>query len=198
MNKTKKPSPFRLHVDKWTACTACPLCKRRKKVVIARGKVPCDVLFIGEAPGQSEDVLGVPFVGPAGQLLDQIVEKASRGFPEYRLCYTNLIACIPRDESWKKITEPPKESVTACLPRLEEFVAICKPKVIVMVGSVASNFIPKFFGYDHADAFVSVDHPAYIIRSNPIQRPIQLKRVEVTLREEVFEFLYANSSTEEE
>jgi uracil-DNA glycosylase len=63
-------------------------------VVLCRGRLPCDVLFVGEAPGVSEDVLGRPFVGPAGKLLDTIVERALDG--QYDCAMTNLVACIPK------------------------------------------------------------------------------------------------------
>lgn len=64
------------HVAKWKNCDLCPLHKQRNRICIARGTVPCDVLFVGEAPGPSEDAIGQPFVGPAGKLLDQIIERA--------------------------------------------------------------------------------------------------------------------------
>lgn len=64
------------HVEKWRDCMRCPLSEQRSNIVLARGTVPCDVLFVGEAPGASEDALGQPFVGPAGHLLDQVIERA--------------------------------------------------------------------------------------------------------------------------
>lgn len=83
-------SKWSVFVERWKDCTACGLCEHRQKVVLARGSVPCDILFIGEAPGESEDCLGQPFVGPAGQLLDRIVRLAlpyrSHEFDSSRTC----------------------------------------------------------------------------------------------------------------
>jgi uracil-DNA glycosylase len=67
------------HVDDWKDCTRCPLHTVRSNVVLARGSIPCDILFVGEAPGRSEDALGKPFVGPAGILLDEMIEDALSG-----------------------------------------------------------------------------------------------------------------------
>lgn len=69
-------SLYSSHVERWKDCEGCSLRDRRTRVVLYRGKIPCDVLFIGEAPGESEDVVGVPFVGPAGKLLDAMIQEA--------------------------------------------------------------------------------------------------------------------------
>ena len=87
-------TPYQRHREKWKGCERCSLYRGRRSVVLCRGKLPCDVLFVGEAPGVSEDVLGRPFVGPAGKLLDEIVERALDG--QYDYAITNLVACIPK------------------------------------------------------------------------------------------------------
>ena len=79
-------SPLQAHKRRWENCRACPLHEGRKKVVLVRGKIPCDALFIGEGPGGNEDSLGSPFVGPAGKLLDRIVEDAMSGRPLETKC----------------------------------------------------------------------------------------------------------------
>src|SRR5262245_33856687 len=135
-------SEFAAHVMEWDGCTRCDLHRTRKKIVFARGEVPCRVLFIGEAPGESENVIGQPFVGPAGQLLDRIIERALPEGTSYAL--TNLVCCIPRDDEGKKPNEPGVEHVDACSPRLTDFVRICDPELIVAVGSTARNWLdPK-------------------------------------------------------
>ena len=75
------PSKYQLFVGKWGNCNHCYLCETREKIVLARGNVPADILFIGEAPGEGEDSTGVPFIGPAGRLLDEII---IRGLPPGR------------------------------------------------------------------------------------------------------------------
>jgi DNA polymerase len=67
------------HVERWKDCMACGLCRQRYRICLGRGTVPCDVLFIGEAPGAVENAQGLPFVGPAGQLLDHSARAAYRG-----------------------------------------------------------------------------------------------------------------------
>lgn len=74
-------SQYQAFLEKWGQCTRCSLCETREKIVIARGTVPADVLFIGEAPGEGEDSTGVPFIGPAGCLLNDII---ARGLPAGR------------------------------------------------------------------------------------------------------------------
>lgn len=154
-------------------------------MVLARGRVPCDVLFIGEAPGFSEDTLGRPFTGPAGHLLNNIIEEAwdtvLENPEEVSYTLTNLIACIPKDDLQRKITTPPEESVQACAPRLEEFVEMCNPSIIVMVGKESGRWIPKLFGYDSAEQFVEIIHPAAILRMNISQRSLARQRAVVTL-----------------
>lgn len=71
-----RPTRYQLHVERWSDCTACDLHEERKNVVLARGSLPADVLLVGESPGKGEDSLGSPFVGPAGQLLDEIVDRS--------------------------------------------------------------------------------------------------------------------------
>ncbi len=78
---------------KWKDCQRCKSSNSRTEIVLARGKVPAPILFIGEAPGASEDALGKPFIGPAGKVLDDIITVALDGQYDYAL--TNLVACYP-------------------------------------------------------------------------------------------------------
>lgn len=208
------PSQFELHRAAWIDCERCELCKRRKSVVLARGVVPAEVLMLGEAPGQSEDVLGTPFEGPAGQLLDDIILQAVPGHVEIgedgnkenwiidvRIAFTNLVACIPIGEGGVKTAEPPKESIEACAPRLREFVAICKPKLIVCVGALAETWAPRLLDpaignmrkqYERSETgldrgivngirVVAIQHPAAILRSNVAMRGLAVQRAVVIL-----------------
>ena len=201
-------SRFELHMEKWQSCTACPLCKTRQKVVLARGKLPCDVCFIGEAPGESEDCLGAPFVGPAGQLLDGIVLRAfagvllgvgaitdqdvSDGEPP-RVAFANLVCCIPRDEATGgKTAQPEHDDILTCQVRLEEFVwDVAKPQLVVAVGKLAEDYLDQ--GYKHSLKLpkgtkqVSIVHPAAIIRASEAQRGLMAQRAEIILRDAVEE-----------
>lgn len=145
----------------------------------------------------SEDVIGSPFTGPAGHLLDGIVEQAverSRiGFtpdgdeidaitPHLRFGYTNLIACIPLDESGSKVKEPPEESIKACAPRLQEIIAMCKPKLIVCVGQLPSKWLDRVIPHREAPS-VQIAHPAAIMRMEGFQQGLATQQVVVTLRD---------------
>lgn len=164
------------HLEKWRECDLCPLSEGRFNIVLARGELPCDVMFIGEAPGASEDVLGRPFVGPAGKLLDDIIREASGGSPP-RYCMTNLVACIPLGEDGSKTKEPPKVAIDACRDRLNEFIEIAEPQEIVYVGKMA---------YKHGDyEGVEITHPAAILRADESQKNLLIKRCEIVL-ENVF------------
>lgn len=181
------PTQFALHVEQWKDCTRCHLHETRQRVVISRGKVPCDVLLTGEAPGESENVLGKPFVGPAGQLLDEVIRRATRGMETHlRFAFTNLVCCIPRDDDGGKTAEPEDECVIACQPRLSEFVSLAQPKLIVCVGKLAWDWTDP--GYKHAVKFhvsiprIQIRHPASILRANVAQKGLMIQTAVVDLR----------------
>lgn len=171
-------SPWEHFVTKWQNCTACELCNVRRNIVLAKGKIPCDVLFVGEAPGQSEDIHGIPFVGPAGHMLDDQIKEAlvNAGSPELRIAFTNLICCIPK-EGGQKTGEPPKESVEACAPRLDEFMCLCKPRLTVAVGDLAEKYLGVLVD-------VSITHPAAILRAEYVRKALMFQKVVVTLENE--------------
>lgn len=171
-------SPWEAFRTKWHNCSECELCNVRKNIVLAKGKIPCDVLFIGEAPGQAEDVHGIPFIGPAGHKLDSYIAEAiaNCGATELRLAFTNLVCCIPK-EGGQKVGEPPKESIQACEPRLVEFIGLCKPRLIVCVGDLAE----KYAAWGFAAGITSITHPAAIMRAEPVRKPLMEQKVIVTL-----------------
>lgn len=186
---------FKLH---WEDCRKCDLCKTRTKIVLARGQLPCDALCVAESPGKSEDVLGVPLIGPAGKLFDSIVAQAKRmaDAQDLRIGYTNMICCIPIDEDGEKTKEPDDKHVQACARRLREFVLLADPKLIVCVGTVSTDYLVHrknemrkrqvrndghpMLGYWNGE-MVSVMHPAAILRANSIQRDLMIKRCVVTI-----------------
>ncbi len=176
-------TPYQKHKKRWSNCKKCELHQHRKRVVLARGKIPCDVLFVGEAPGASEDVLGRPFVGPAGKLLDQIIERSLNGQWNYAL--TNLVACIPLDENGRKIGEPPLKCIKACALRLVDFCSLCKPRLVVAVGKLAKNEIHELFFSEEVADWVSITHPAAILRMDISQRGLAVRRCIVTISDAV-------------
>lgn len=171
-------TPYQQHKRYWSGCERCCLCEHRKKVVLCRGRLPCDVLFIGEAPGMSEDVIGRPFVGPAGKLLDAIAEEA---LGDRSRAFTNLVACIPKDGELVKTGEPPKESIEACAPRLLELIEMANPKLFVAVGVLAGKWLPKIYKELPVDRTIQIVHPAAILRAEPVQQGILVQRAIVSL-----------------
>ena len=168
-------TPWRRHVEYWKDCRACGLCEQRDRICLARGTIPCTVLFIGEAPGASENAIGQPFVGPAGQLLDKIIERALPKGITYAL--TNLVACFPAEAKAEGINEPTAQEIIACRPRLIEFVNVCEPKMIVCVGKLATAYI------NHNDYIPCTDivHPAAILRMPLAQKQMAVQRAVVTV-----------------
>lgn len=134
----------------------------------------------------SEDVLGSPFVGPAGQLLDKIIAKALadallvKPAGSIRIAFTNVVACMPLKVGSDH--RPPQVAIDACHPRLVEFVSQCaQPKVIVLVGDVARKEIVgqadfgdcDWLGHDEFICFAEVKHPAAILRTDVSTRAME-------------------------
>lgn len=194
-----RETPWQRHKRQWENCKLCPLWSTRRKVVLTRGTLPADVLFIGEAPGVSEDLLGSPFIGPAGKLLDQMIDDAlkSTDHEHVKLAFTNLIACIPYEEDidtggFQKAGEPPYDSIRACAPRVVDFVGIAKPRTIIMVGSHAEGWVPKLLKGTQFDDIprVSIVHPASILRMTGVRRMQQglvAQRCIITLSDAIVE-----------
>lgn len=183
MVQQKPRSLYQQHVSQWKNCRQCLLCEHRNRVVIARGQVPSKILFIGEAPGDSEDIVGRPFVGPAGRLLDSIIKKS---VGEHSWAMTNLVCCIPKDASNSK-GEPPKEAILACRPRLVEFIQLCRPKLIVCVGTLSNrNVPPDLCG---SPRILPIIHPAAILRMDVSQQSLAIKRCTVLISDAVQDYL---------
>jgi DNA polymerase len=162
-------SRYQKHRKDWLKCEACPLCKTRSQVVLYRGTLPCDVLFVGEAPGDSEDAVGEPFVplAPAGELLEYIIAEAFTKANIYRdmvprvfnldrtngsiaaltVGITNIVACrpksLPDEYSSGKIRPPEKDEIEACQERLHEIIRMAAPRLIVTLGDIARKHLPS-------------------------------------------------------
>lgn len=149
MPKISQPTPitWEQHKVNWKNCTNCPLHNWRHSIVLLRGSIPADVLFIGEAPGTSDDVLGKPFSGPIGKYLDQIAEEASeatrqwigRETANFTFAYTHLTACVPKDNfKWRN---PTQEELEACYERFKEVLRLTQPFAVIELGKVVSKFL---------------------------------------------------------
>jgi len=117
-----------------TSCTKCELCKTRNNSVPGKGDYNSKIIFIGEAPGRSEDKAGEPFIGAAGKKLSDALEHA--GISREAVYITNIVKCRPPKNRVPTQTE--KES---CRNYLESEIALIKPKVICIMGNTAYQSI---------------------------------------------------------
>ena len=116
-------------------CRRCELCQGRNKIVFGDGDPDADLMFIGEGPGQEEDRRGLPFVGRAGELLTQMIEKGLE-IPRASVYICNIVKCRPP----KNRTPLPPE-VSACRPFLDGQIQAVRPKVIVTLGKPAASLL---------------------------------------------------------
>lgn len=186
----KSLTVYQRHVERYRDCRGCELCRTRERVVFPRGAVPADIVMVGEAPGESENILGQPFVGPAGQLLDGIVAEAL--VPDVRVAFTNLVLCIPYSpDGVGKTEEPDADHVIACKGRLEEFLWMARPRLVVAVGACAKKWLAQ--GYKHCvkipdgARLIDIVHPAAVLRASLAQRGLMHQRAVVQIRQAVEE-----------
>jgi uracil-DNA glycosylase family 4 len=118
-----------------SSCTKCKLCKGRKRAVPGEGNSNAKIIFIGEGPGYHEDQQGRPFVGPAGQFLDELL--ASINLKRADVFITNVVKCRPPNNR-----DPEPEEMVACNNYLDRQIAAIKPHVIVTLGRYSMS---KFF-----------------------------------------------------
>ncbi|HEX8173259.1 MAG TPA: UdgX family uracil-DNA binding protein [Thermoanaerobaculia bacterium] len=157
-------------------CTACHLYKLGTQTVFGEGKQSATILFVGEQPGDKEDLAGRPFVGPAGALLDKALEEA--GIDRTKVYVTNVVKHFKWEPRGKRRIhkKPNALEITACRPWLESEIRVIKPRAIVCLGSTAAQAIisPKFRVSIQRATFVESDlaefvtatvHPSSILRA---------------------------------
>ena len=148
-------------------CHKCSLGDTRTKCVFGVGDPDADLMFVGEAPGEQEDLSGTPFVGRAGQLLDKFLYAVD--IPREKVYIANILKCRP-----PKNRDPLPEEEDACIEYLREQVRIIKPKVIVCLGRISAMRLikPDFkITKEHGQWFekgpfvmTAVYHPAALLR----------------------------------
>lgn len=150
-------------------CTACTLCERRTQTVFGVGDQQAEWLFVGEGPGEQEDLQGEPFVGQSGRLLDNMLRAL--GVSRQRNVYiANVVKCRPPGNR-----DPEPEEVAQCAPYLQRQIALLKPRLIVVLGKVAAHRllstdvpVSRLRGQVHDYAGIPVVvtyHPSYLLRS---------------------------------
>ncbi len=159
--------------EECAACRECSLCQTRKNVVFGVGNHTAEIMFIGEGPGEQEDKQGVPFVGKAGQLLDDLL--AIIGLDRTKVYICNIVKCRPPQNR-----DPLGVEQDACIGYLERQIELVKPKLIVCLGRIAAmRFIREDFKItrEHGQWFerdgikiMAMYHPAALLR-DPVRRP---------------------------
>lgn len=169
-------------------CCLCGLGKGRTNLVFGDGAADADLMFIGEAPGESEDLQGIPFVGRAGQLLTDIISAI--GFTRQEVYIANICKCRPPNNRL-----PLPEEVQACLPFLMRQIEIIRPAVIVTLGNLATQTLlqtetgitklrGRFVQWNGA-FLMPTYHPSYLLRNPSAKREvwIDMKAVHARMSE---------------
>ena len=155
-------------------CQKCPLGNTRTNFVFGVGNPYADIVFVGEAPGEKEDLIGEPFVGRAGKLLDKILEAIDLTREDIYIC--NVLKCRP-----PRNRDPLPNEVDLCEPYLKTQLSMINPKLIVALGRVSActilktkeplkNLRNRIFQYEGIDLLVTY-HPAALLRNPNFKKP---------------------------
>lgn len=162
-------------------CTKCALCETRHNVVFGVGDRNADIMFIGEGPGEQEDLKGEPFVGPAGKLLDDMMSIIDLN--RENVYIANIVKCRP-----PRNRDPLETEQDACIDYLRNQVALVKPRIIVCLGRIAATRLIR------PDFRITREHGTWTKRGDTwitaIYHPSALLR-DVSKRPETFEDLLA-------
>jgi uracil-DNA glycosylase len=179
-----KPAALKLIREDIGDCTRCRLHKGRTNLVFGVGNVNADLMFVGEGPGADEDAKGEPFVGRAGQLLNNMI--SAMGIRREDVYIANVVKCRPPSNR-----TPEKDECDVCSPFLMRQIDVIKPKVIVALGAVAAknllavnDSMANLRGrwYDFSDSKLLVTyHPAYLLR-DPRQKKEAWKDLQMVMK----------------
>ena len=157
-------------------CALCKLAGNRTQVVFGVGNPNADLMFVGEAPGADEDIQGIPFVGRAGQLLTDIIEKGLK-IPRKDVYIANVIKCRPPQNR-----NPEPDEVNTCEPFLFRQIDIIRPRVIVALGKFGAQTLLRTLDpisrlrgrvFDYRGAkLIPTFHPAYLLRNPSSKREV--------------------------
>lgn len=149
-------------------CRHCGLCETRTHAVFGSGNKHAELMLIGEAPGQQEDLQGLPFVGKAGQLLTEMIRAI--GMTREEVYITNVVKCRPPNNR-----DPKPEEMAVCGVYLQRQIELVRPKMILAVGRISAQYllqtdapISKLRGKVHflgEIPLIVIYHPAYLLRS---------------------------------
>ena len=150
-------------------CNKCKLCTGRKNIVFGTGNKNANIMFIGEGPGADEDIQGEPFVGKAGQLMNKAFEALD--IKRDKVYIANIVKCRPPQNR-----NPEQDEANACMDYLRNQVLLVKPKIIVLLGSVAlKNILGEEYGITNSRGkwiekkgiwYMPTFHPAALLRDD--------------------------------
>ena len=162
--------------DAAAECKACDLWKRGTQTVFGEGRTKAKVMFVGEQPGNEEDLAGKPFVGPAGRLLDHALEEA--GIDRSLTYVTNVVKHFKWEPRGKRRihAKPNAQEIMACLPWLNAEIELIHPRVMVLLGATAAQALlgrqfrvtqnrGRFVESPLAQYVLATVHPSSILRS---------------------------------
>jgi DNA polymerase len=163
-DKTSDPECLTYLHDKIRACRLCPLSQGRNLAVPGSGPSPSDIMLVGEAPGRQEDIVGEPFVGRAGRLLDRALCEA--GLKRSELFITSVIKCRPPENR-----KPKRREIDLCLPYLKAQMKALRPRVVCLMGNTALDAVLGLRGVTALrgrilqDRYLVTYHPAAVLRN---------------------------------
>ena len=169
-------------------CTACPLHETGTQTVFGEGSSKAEVVFVGEQPGDQEDLQGKPFVGPAGKLFDKALEDA--GIDRSQVYVTNVVKHFKWQARGKRrIHQKPNWSeIAACRPWLEAELEVIQPRVLVCLGATAAQSLlgrdfrvsrqrGELVESDLAENVIATVHPSSILRADDETREIEYREL---------------------
>lgn len=137
-------------------CSICGLCRVRRMVCAGKGDVPADVVFIGEAPGKTEDATGIVFFGPSGRLLDNMIVDTGLRFRKY---FINTILCHPTDVVGGKNRTPTGKEILLCSNNVIDIIDCLSARFYVFVGDIAERYYSKMY-----KPHIKITHPSFILK----------------------------------
>lgn len=182
---TRPPADMGTLKTEVSLCEKCGLSKTRKNVVFGDGSSSAKLMFVGEAPGEDEDIQGLPFVGRAGQLLTKIIE--AMGLKRKDVYIANILKCRPPNNR-----PPAPDEILACRDNLRKQIDIIRPVVICTLGKFASQTLlntetpisalrGKFAAYNGIKVMPTF-HPAYLLR-NPGEKKLVWEDMKKVMKE---------------
>lgn len=163
-------------------CKKCGLSGLHKKnifPVVGRGSIPADILFIGEAPGKSEELFGVPFIGQSGKFFDvmlfdvkHLINREDKKDIKFSFYITNSCLCRPVNLTDRENREPTSLEILSCMNHIINISKIIQPKLVIFLGKIAEKYYKREFRES-----IMINHPSYLIKGGGRYHPNYLSQI---------------------